>query len=172
MRRRAFTLIELLVYVGVLVIVLGAIFFFMVNIITNERSIGDRVRMMDEADFAMRQVLDHARGAKNLESTDFAFSNDGELTLTKTDAVVTIKVDKSDPTKPKLIMTKNDGINPVSTRILTSPRVAVDIFTLECAGTISPCSSNAKGVRIKLGLRDLVTYQTITITTGATPRGY
>jgi len=170
MRQRGFTLIELLVYVGVLVVVLGTIFFFMVNIITNERSIGDRVRMMDEADFAMRQVLDQTRGAKNIDSTNFAFSNDGILVLTKTNSVVNIYVDETDPSKPKLIMT--DSADPIYIRALTSPRVAVDTFALECAGTISPCSSNAKGVRITLGLRDLVTNQTITVTTGATPRGY
>ncbi len=171
MRQRAFTLIELLVYVGVLTIVLGIIFFFVANIIINERSIVDRVRTIDEADFAMRQMLDQARGAKNISTaSQFANANNGELVLTKTDSTVTFAVDKTDAEKPKLVMT--DSADPQKMRVLTSPRVAVDMFALDCIGTASSCGSDLKGVRITLGLRDIVTNQTMTITTSATPRGY
>ncbi len=169
MRQRAFTLIELLVYVGVLVVVLGAIFFFMVNIIANEQSIGDRVRMMDEADFAMRQVLDQARGAKYIYPTPttvfVAGGSGGQLILEKTNATVNFYVSAG-------VFTMTDSAVPGYIRALTSPRVAVDTFALVCMGIASPCESDPKGVRITLGLRDVVTNQTITITTSATPRGY
>ncbi|MEK7649629.1 MAG: hypothetical protein AAB367_01535 [Patescibacteria group bacterium] len=177
MKNRAFTLIELLVYVGVLILVLGTIFFFIVNIVSNERSIGDRVRMMDEADFVMRQVIDQTRGAKSIDrSTQFAAGgNGGQLALIKTSSTVNFYVDVSDPLQPKLMMV--DSVDPSYIRTLTSPRVAVDIFALTCVGSPSSAcaalpTSDPQGVRITLGLRDVTTNQSTVITTSATPRGY
>ena len=165
MRQRAFTLIELLVYVGILTIVLGIIFFFMANIIINERSIGDRVRMIDEADFAMRQVLDQARGAKNIDiSTDFVEAGGYVLVLGKTDSTVNINI--ADKT---LVMAEiKGGIS--TTRVLTSPRVEVSTFSIACTKTGVTC--DYKSVRITLSIKNTATQEIMTLTTSATPRGY
>jgi type II secretory pathway component PulJ len=172
MRTRAFTLVELLAYVGILTVVLGIIFFFIANIIINERSIGERVRVMDEADFAMRQVLDQARGAKNIDmSTDFAaVGGSDDLILNKTSSVVSVYVSSG-----ALVMT--DTASPGIVRTLTSPRVTVTQFDLICVGDpstacASPATTNPKGVQIRLSLQDVSTSQTLSVVTSAVPRGY
>jgi len=168
---RGFTLIELIAYVGVLTIVLGAMTFYIFNIIYSEDEIGARVRIAGEADFAMRQIIDQIRGVKRIMSNAegsafYAGGNTSVLKLEKGDgSTVTFSVLGTSPNTSLVL-------ESATTRTLTSPRVEVSQFSLVCIGKTSPCDSNPGAVVVTLRLKDKETTQEHILTTGVTPRGF
>ena len=176
------TLIEMLAYLAALTALLTAIVLFTVNLIKNERILASKVATLDEADFAMRQVLDNVRLSKNIRAdsggTDNSlFKNSAvnpcatncTLSLQKTGATstVTFWVDGYN----RLAMTEK-GPAKTLLRELTSARVNVTKFMVTCVGP-SPCGANPKSVQITIELADAAGPSfTQSITTAVISRGY
>jgi hypothetical protein len=167
-----FTAIEMIAYIGILTIVLGIVTFYIMNIIRNENIIGDRVRMIDEADFAMRQILDNIRGSIEILP-------DPESTFVKSDppcSACVLALAQGNDTR--VTFSVNTGVLEIynssegTTKKLTSPRVSVDRFSFKCAGGVATCIEEPKAVQIEIWVRDIKTQFTEKLISGAIPRGF
>lgn len=185
-----FTLIEFIFYMGALLILLGAILYFGLNFVRNERSLGDKVRTFGEADFALRQVVDSARISKSIRSDSGAdaskFSNSTTPCLTNCILAVnkagssacsgTITADTAKfyvDGAGRLIMEEKIAGGAGCKRELTSPAVLVSKFTVLCIGASSGCGSSPKSVQLTLVVSGVANpTETQTLTTSITPRGY
>jgi|GEM_PF-3452146 len=170
---RGFTLLELLTYVSILALIIGTVTFFVMNIIRNEGEFADRVRMTDEADFAMRRIIDEVRASILIHtaptSTFNAGGNSSVLALLQGPSTITFYAADAGGGRYELRMM--DSVTS-ATAVLTSPRVSVDGFALTCVSNAGTCGDDPKAARITITLRDLDTQQTQTLVSGAMPRGF
>ncbi|MSR76241.1 MAG: hypothetical protein EXS68_01450 [Candidatus Ryanbacteria bacterium] len=191
MNKKGFTLTELVVYVGILGLVVSFFAGFAANLIKSDRLFAHRIRVAEEMDFIMRTITDTVRTAESLNNAGSnpplsVFGRNGGNGQCNNGQLSRLGFKKNGSSSNWFEVINNAyGSDANNNRqnglifnssvggqvILTSPRVAVCAFRVDCVGPV-PCNTNPKSVRLTIQLMDLTSREVMTATSTVTPRGF
>lgn len=180
-----FTLVEFISYTAVLTILLGGIVFFAINLVRNERSITNRLAIVDEGEYALRQMIDttrkahHVAGENDADPSHFATSTPAALCTTNCEFTLEISAGGGFLTTTfwvngfnQLVVSEEQAGGGFLVRELTSKNVKIDRFIVRCVGGVS-CGGTPEGVQIELAVSNPADpTEAETLITSIMPRGF